>query len=315
MSDSLLQSWRCLTGFTTDKERSCDSIARRPYLKKLYQLVDIRLRDAWLAHHGGQLDEEITVHWTPILGVCSDLQIPVGALNRYLKEFCGLTAQMMYDRIHCQKFELDQKVEGEVVRFIRAHFTPGHGGDFADELDLKEQELKFWRAWREHRKTTIGWSNASWAAQYGFSSYTRFHRAFTLAYGRSPIEHEAKTMKEAALYFRAGHSLYRRSRQEKFNREATDSNDEPRPNYPTYDGSFDHYVQLRSENPNWWSKQRERYGLYDFLHDLAKEVNDTEAQFKDDRLNANSRDLCTRETKIAAANTNPPTPRWNPWPK
>ena len=70
-------------------------------------------------------------------------------------------------------------------------------------------------------------------------------------------------------------------------------------------------MQLRSENPVWWADQHERYGMDIKLHDLAKSLNQSEAQFDPRHDTGDIHPLCTPETKIPKVTT----PINNPWPK
>ena len=195
---SLRTTWRHVCRFSLDNERMCDQTSAAAYfLRSLcIALVESRIGKGYYHVKDGDIDErETSILWTPAQGLCADLEIAPSHLNRLVKEYSGLTVQQMCDRQRCWTDEIHEKLTAEVARFIRARFVPGNCGaglTLDSELDVKAQQLEFWRAWREYRKSKLGWDNGSWARQYGFSSYQRFRTAFMLAFKKTPIEYEAQ---------------------------------------------------------------------------------------------------------------------------
>ena len=287
--------WRCTLNFHGDQELTFDSFERRRIFKRLYNMVWYRMRVAFEEVQAGE-HPDATPYWTAVPGICADLCITPTQLNRYMKEYSGLTATQIFDHVKAHKIDLSTKIADEVAAFIRRRFCPGNARRNPSDVHVPEEKLKFWRAWKDERREDIGWDKSAWAMQYGYPSYARFCRATVLQCGLTPIQIEAKEMTEAAYYFRAAHTLWYRS---------VDKN-----THPYLATKIDHYSQLRSENPEWWSRMRARYGMAENLHEFEKQINQGVAKYKPecvDDFNNPDRTLSTPETKIRAQSKQPQT--------
>jgi hypothetical protein len=167
--------------------------------------------------HGAGVQENLaparyvdhSLQWNPLRTICFHIELAQQRLSAYSREQTGMSAPEVVDCIRAE--EMRGKMKAQLRTFVTGFFSRkdaetqrtatatsttedtegteerrGIGKDMAEEI---------WAALKESRKGPC-WHRTTWAAGFGFSSYSKFFRACFLCYGKTPHQIEIELIDE-----------------------------------------------------------------------------------------------------------------------
>ena len=177
-------------------------------IRKLLSVVERMIGQAFRASVPAEELAERTFQWDPLYGVLHRLGLARNKLTAFAREFLGLNAAEICDRVRARGVE--KAMRSKLTAWFREQYgMPG----FWDHNSSRRRTARQWAfaahyALRETRRTPE-WSRVTWAAEYGFANYARFQRGCVLACGKTPQQLEFSILLELAEYWAAAQSLGR----------------------------------------------------------------------------------------------------------
>ena len=187
--------WIEITGFQRKHmERGIPPSMRRDAIVKLIRqvhgLVKAELR---IDNEKHELDKgERALFWDPLPEICFHLGIAKSKFNSYLKEFSGMSAHELADRVRIH--DIKKTIRDDLRQHARVWHASLKEGVFEDmnPRDAKFALLKHIRA--ERRATGV--DRAALAARYRIPTFARLHRACLLHFGETHLQLELAIIDE-----------------------------------------------------------------------------------------------------------------------
>lgn len=189
--------WRIISGFTPELEKTLDGKERRAALRAICKAAEQEIRaELHIASQDDDFPGERSFLWEPLPNVCRRLEISQSALTRFLKEFNGLTATQLVDKIRAEN--LREKFRKDLIAFVTNNFgAPGRQA---------HTKIAFWQKLKSLRRDP-SFSLASYAIQLGFANYSRMYRACLLKFGKTPTQIEDEILNEMAEFYTVASAL------------------------------------------------------------------------------------------------------------
>ena len=220
-------TWQQISGLFPKQERDLSPNERARRIRILLASVERLLRHE--LKHGAAAAENLaparyidpSLQWNPLRKICFHIELAQQRLSAYSREQTGMSAPEVVDCIRAE--DLRSKMKAQLRGFVTEFFsrkdaetqrkdrngereTGGRGenncGPHPRPLSHKERGEnggaladEIWEALKDSRKGPR-WHRTTWAAEYGFSSYTKFFRACLLCYGKTPHQIEIELIDE-----------------------------------------------------------------------------------------------------------------------
>ena len=211
-------AWREVSGMDAEGEDACSPGERAEQIGKLLNAVERLARYELNAHAAkraaGEKDAR-TYLWDPLASICKYLAISQRKLTTLSKEYTGMAAHELIDRIRAERVK--DKMRADLRPFV-ANFlsTQRHEGTKAQRTEDNNKEpaeealrstnpqspisnpqlaSAVWYALKVSRQSPE-FHRATWAMSHGFANYQRFYRACLLYYGLTPGQLELEVIRE-----------------------------------------------------------------------------------------------------------------------
>jgi hypothetical protein len=228
MFSPAIPTWQQFSGLFAHEERELSPNERARRIRLLLGRVEHLLR--YELKHGAAEIEQLEVadagytahslQWSPLRKICFHIELAQQRLSSYAREQTGMSAPEIVDciRVEALRGKMKAQLREVVTGFFLNHqdamatarterngegetggrgengdggphprpLSRGGNGDCADEI---------WAALKETRKAPR-WHRSTWAAGFGFSSYSKFFRACLLCYGKTPHQLEMELIDE-----------------------------------------------------------------------------------------------------------------------
>ena len=211
-------AWREISGMDAEGEDACSPGERAEQIGKLLNAVEKLARYELNAHEAkraaGEKDAR-TYLWDPLASICKYLVISQRKLTTLSKEYTGMAAHELIDRIRAERVK--DKMRADLRPFVaeflstqrheatKTPSTEGSDGKPADatlpstnpQSAFRNPQLAgaIWYALKVSRQSPE-FHRATWAMSHGFANYQRFYRACLLYYGLTPGQLELEVIRE-----------------------------------------------------------------------------------------------------------------------
>ena len=143
---------------------------------------------------------ERTFLWDPLPKICLRLGISRSALSRLSKEFSGMAAHEVMDRIRAEtvKAKMQQDISLHYLKVFSYSLATGKGkGPFRRLKNWPHLPFRFayYDALKRSR-VEPEFDRTTWAISFGFPNYARFRRACLLRFGMTPQQLELEIIGE-----------------------------------------------------------------------------------------------------------------------
>jgi hypothetical protein len=218
-----IPTWQQISGLFTHEERQLNPNERARRIRVLLGSVEKMLR--YELKNGAAEVEELPVadarytahslQWSPLRKICFHIELAQQRLSSYAREQTGMSAPEIVDCIRVEA--LRGKMKAQLREFVTGVFsrkdaklqrtatatattedTEGTEGTEENRGEVRALADEIWAALKETRKAPR-WHRTTWAAGFGFSSYTKFFRACLLCYGKTPHQLEMELIDEILL--------------------------------------------------------------------------------------------------------------------
>jgi AraC-like DNA-binding protein len=210
--------WREISGMSEDAEDSSTPGERAEQIGKLLNAVEKLARYELNAHAAkraaGEKDAR-TYLWDPLASICKYLAISQRKLTTLSKEYTGMAAHELVDRIRAERVK--DKMRADLRPFVANFLSTQRHEDTktprTEENDGKPAKSALrstnpqspisnpqlasavWYALKVSRQSPE-FHRATWAMSHGFANYQRFYRACLLYYGLTPGQLELEVIRE-----------------------------------------------------------------------------------------------------------------------
>ena len=186
---------------------------------------------------------ERTFLWDPLPKICLMLGISRSALSRLSKEFSGMSAYEVMDRIRAEtvKDEMRQDIRLHGMKVFSYALTAGKGkGPFRRNKTWPYPQFRFvyYEALKRSR-VEPAFDRTTWAISFGFPNYARFRRACLLRFGMTPQQIELEIIGESEAILGEEAALWAKR----------------------YDGDADPEPWPVSDSPQWMAWHGRRCGI------------------------------------------------------
>ena len=143
---------------------------------------------------------ERTFLWDPLPKICLRLGISRSALSRFSKEFSGMSAHEVMDRIRAEtvRARMQQDISLHYLKVLSYSLATGKGkGPFRRLKNWPHLPFRFayYDALKRSR-VEPEFDRTTWAISFGFPNYARFRRACLLRFGKTPQQLELEIIGE-----------------------------------------------------------------------------------------------------------------------
>ncbi len=164
----------------------CPPPPRQHQLRLLKDLFEREVRRSFRDEaNDPELAKERSVMWTPIPGICHNLELAHSHLSRMLRELTGLNAIQTYDKMKMNQFGIPLKYIALIEQFLLSLApSPSSLAPYSGN-----GSKHFWK-WLKAQRKNPDFDRQALAREFGFPSAARFHRALFFATGHTPREFE-----------------------------------------------------------------------------------------------------------------------------